>query len=196
MPGMTFFELYFMTKSDELIQIGFIRGAHALKGQITVHAFSGDEESLTGYGLLFNADRSQSFVFKITGVKQGDFMCSVPGVTDRNAAEALKGTKLYVPASALPETDEDEFYIKDLIGLTALHLNGTVLGTVKNVDSFGAHDALEIEFIHDGQNALPNMQSEFILFTKQNVPELNLAAGTITVDLPDGIFLELKPEEE
>jgi 16S rRNA processing protein RimM len=185
-----------MTKPDEMIQLGFIRGAHALKGQINVHVFSGEEESLTGYGPLFNADGTKTFNFTVTGVKQGDFMCSLPDVTDRNAAEALKGTKLYVPASALPQLDEDEFYIKDLIGLTVLDPHGTTLGLIKSVDSFGKHDALEIEFTHDGHQALPSPRSEYILFTKQNVPDLNLTAGTVTVDLPDGIFLELKPEKD
>jgi len=176
-----------MTK-PEFIQLGFIRGAHALKGHINVHVFSGEEESLVGYGPLCNSDGTKFFDFTITGFKQGDFMCSLPGVTDRNAAEALKGTKLYVPASALPELDEDEFYIKDLIGLTALTVTGVVLGKVKDVNTFGGNDALEIDFIHDGQNPLEKPQSEFILFTRQNVPEVNLTASTVIIDIPVGLF--------
>lgn len=177
-----------MKQKQDFIQLGFIRGAHALRGHLAVHVFSGEESSVVDYGPLFNADGSKSYEFKVTGVKQGDFLCTLPGVTDRNAAEALKGTRLYVPADALPELDEDEFYIKDLVGLTVLGTDGTELGKVKEVSSFGAHDALEIAFIHTGEIPLEKPQTEFILFTKQNVPELSLAAGTLTVDIPVGLF--------
>lgn len=177
-----------MTKPDDLLHVGFIRGAHALKGIVNVHVFSGEEETLTEYGPLYTQDGSKMFEFEVTGLKQGDFMCAIDGVNDRNAAEALKGTKLYIPASALPELDEDDFYVKDLIGLTALSTDGITLGKIKDVTNFGEHDALEITFIHTGTEELAVPQNEYILFTKQNVPELSLAAGTITVDVPHGLF--------
>lgn len=184
-----------MTKKDEFLQLGFIRGAHALKGHVSVHIFSGEEEALLDYGPLYNVDGSRSFEFTVTGVKQGDFLCTLPGVTDRNAAEALKGTKLYIPESALPETEEDEFYVKDLIGLKVLNADGVELGKVKNVDFFGVHDALDIEFIHDGHKPLEKPQTEFLLFTKQNVPEVNMTARTLIVDLPIGL-LELPGKKD
>jgi len=177
-----------MTSDSDLIQLGFIRGAHALKGQVAVHIFSGNEDALTEYGPLYTADRSKSFQFKVVGDKGDDFLCQLDGVTERNGAEALKGTKLYVPASALPELDEDEFYIKDLIGMTVLDPSGVTLGRVKEVSNFGAHDALEIEFSHNGVETLPRTQIEYVLFTKANVPELNLTARTMTLNLPHGLF--------
>jgi 16S rRNA processing protein RimM len=161
-----------------------------------VHIFSGNETSLTDYGPLLNADGSKPFEFKVVGVKQGDFLCSLKGVNDRNAAEALKGTRLYIPASSLPELPEDEFYFKDLIGLTVLDAKGTILGIVKNVDTFANNDALDIEFIHTGIEPLPKPQNEFILFTKQNVPEVNMTAKTLIVELPHGVFNEPQPDEE
>lgn len=186
-----------MTQPTDLIQLGFIRGAHALKGQVIVHVFSGQPESLTAYGPLFNADGSKSYNFTVTGAKTGaDFLCKLEGVNDRNQAEEMRGTRLFVPASALPETDEDEFYIKDLMNLTALGTNGAELGKVLNVTTIGSHDALEVEFHHDGTNPLPAPRVEYILFTKQAVPDLNLTAGTVTIDLPEDLFGEAKPEAE
>lgn len=177
-----------MTSKQDFIQLGFIRGAHALKGQVAVHAFSGEEESLVDYGPLYTADGSQSFEFEVIGVKQGDFLCKIKGINDRNAAEALKGTRLYVPADALPELPEDEFYIKDLIGLSVLSADGTLLGKIKDVTGFGEYDALDITFTHNGHAPLEKPQNEFLLFTKINVPDVNLVAGTVTVDLPAGLF--------
>jgi 16S rRNA processing protein RimM len=180
----------------DFVQIGFIRGAHALKGHVSVHVFSDNEEALSEYGPVYDATGTKTFEFTVTGIKQGDYLCTLPGVTDRNASEALKGTKLFLPNDALPETEEDEFYIKDLIGLTALHADGTTLGKIKNVTDFGAHDALEIEFVHDGHQELASPQTEFILFTKQNVPELNIAAGTLLVDVPEGLFAPAEPDAD
>lgn len=179
--------LKYMTRSD-MVQIGFIRGAHALKGHVAVHVFSDNEDAITEYGTVYNEDQSQSFKFTVTGDKGADFLCLVNNIRDRNGAEALRGTRLFLPASALPEPDEDEFYIKDLIGLTVLNTENIMLGKVLNVADFVHHDALEIEFIHDGTNELEKKQNEFILFTRENVPELNIAAGTITVNLPIGLF--------
>ncbi len=176
-----------MTRND-MVQIGFIRGAHALKGHVVVHVFSDNEEALTEYGPVYNADQSKQYEFQVTGDKGADFLCLVNGIKDRNGAEALRGVKLFIPADALPETDEDEFYIKDLIGLTVLNEQNIVLGKIMNVVDFVHHDALDIEFVHDGTQELDKKQNEFILFTKENVPDLNIAAGTVTVNLPLGLF--------
>lgn len=176
-----------MTRSD-MVQIGFIRGAHALKGHVAVHVFSDNEEALTEYGPVYNEDQSQRFEFTITGDKGADFLCLVNNISDRNGAESLRGTKLFISSDALPEPDEDEFYIKDLMGLTVLNDQHIVLGKIINVADFIHHDALEIEFIHNGVSELDKKQNEFILFTRENVPELNIAAGTVTVNLPIGLF--------
>lgn len=185
-----------MTRTANMVQIGFIRGAHALKGHVVVHVFSDNEDALTEYGPVYNADQSQQFDIQVTGDKGGDFLCLVNNIRDRNGSEALRGTKLYIPEDALPEPDEDEFYIKDLIGLTALDEQGTVLGKVVNVADFVHHDALDIEFIHNGINPLESKQNEYILFTKQNVPVLNIAAGTVTVNLPIGLFDKVEQKSE
>lgn len=179
---------------NKFVQLGFIRGAHGLRGNVVVHVFSGDRQSLTVYGPLCSADGKKSYKFKVTGEKQGDFLCTLENVTDRNQAEDLKGTKLYVPASTLPEPDEDDFYIKDLIGLKVIDAKNTHLGEVINVTSFGPHDALEIRFVHDGSVSLETPQSEYILFTRDNVPLVDIKTKTVTVNIPDGLFQQ--PAEE
>jgi 16S rRNA processing protein RimM len=66
-------------------------------------------------------------------------------VADRTAAEALRGTLLTVPRSALPPLEEGEYYHADLLGLAAVSDTGEPLGTVVAVENFGAGDILEIE---------------------------------------------------
>lgn len=177
-----------MTSPKELIEIGFVRAAHGLKGQVVIHAYSKDEDSLTQYGALQNADGSKSFEITIINGKENDFLCKVAGITDRNQAEALRGTKLFTPLEALPEPEEDAFYIRDLIGLTVQNEAGIILGQVVNIIGVASNDALEIEFQHDGINPLEKEVFEYLLFTRENVPTVDIDQRMITVNLPHGLL--------
>lgn len=185
-----------MTQNNDLIEIGFVRAAHGLKGYVVIHAYSREADSLTQYGALQSADGKKQFKIKVINGKENDFLCAVDGVKDRNAAEALRGTKLFTPLANLPNTeDEDDFYIRDLIGLEARNSEGTTLGKVISLITVGAYDAVEIEFTHNGTAPLPKKAYEYLVFTKQNVPEVRVAEGYITVMLPEGL-LTLPKETE
>src|SRR4051812_22193760 len=82
-------------------------------------------------------------------------------VPDRNAAEALRGTELTVPRSALPPLAEGEYYHADLIGLPAVSDEGEALGRVVLVENFGAGDVLEIER-PDGKRFMVPMRPEAV----------------------------------
>lgn len=174
--------------ADDLVEIGFIRAAHGLRGQVVVHAHSGSAESLTAYGALLNADGSKTFTLTVKNASGTDFLCAVDGITDRNAAEALRGTKLFVRADALPPPPPDEFYIRDLIGLSVRDENGTELGRVANVIEIGSNSAFDIAFTHNGTAPLPAPQTELLLYTKQNVPHIDMVGRVMTVNLPFGLL--------
>ena len=93
----------------------------------------------------------------------------MPGVTDRNAAEALRGQSLYVPRERLPATDEDEYYHEDLVGLAARDAEGRELGKVVAVLNYGAGDILEI--------ATGDGRSELVPFTRAAVPAVDLGGA-------------------
>lgn len=173
--------------SDELVPIGFIRAAQGLQGAVVVHAYSGNPESLTSYGALQDATGEQSFTFTLHGTKDKDFICRLKNVTDRTQAESLKGIKLFLPASKLPATAEDEFYHRDLVGLNVEDTDGKKIGIVRSVNDLGHSDALLIEFT-DRDPA----QTELLLFTKQNVPFVSIKEKKIVVDLPEGLFDDVK----
>ena len=98
-------------------------------------------------------------------------------VTDRNAAEALRGTALTVPRSALPPLEEGEYYHTDLIGLAALSDAGEALGTVVGVENFGAGDILEIE--------RPGGKRFMVPMTEAAVPEWNGERLVVTAAFAD-----------
>ena len=103
------------------------------------------------------------------------------GVTSRDEAEALTGTKLYVPHSRLPAREEDEWYHTDLIGISALDREGVAIGSVVAVHNFGAGDLLEIRPASGGNTVL-------MPFTRDTVPEVDVEGGWLRIAPPDGLF--------
>src|SRR6185503_16377887 len=99
------------------------------------------------------------------------------GVTDRDAAEALKNVRLYVAREKLPPPADDEFYHADLVGLAAMKANGETFGTVKAVHNFGAGDLLEIEPADGGATMM-------LPFTEATVPAIDLAGRKLVVAPP------------
>lgn len=179
---------------QELIEIGYIRTAHGLKGHVIVHAHSQDEHSLTGYGPLLGKDGVKTFELTVIDHQGTDFKCRIKGVEDRTAAELLRGTKLFTTADKLPPPENGEYYIRDLIGLSVVDEKGAPLGHVADIFDQGAQDSFDIEFIHDGKASLPQPRREYLLFTNDNVKQIDLAARRMVVCLPDGFFKE--PEKD
>ena len=103
-------------------------------------------------------------------------MISFPGVASREAAEALKGTELFIARDALPRPGEDEFYHADLIGLEAQDGEGRVLGKVAALHNYGAGDVVEITRA-DGDSVL-------LAFTRETVPVIDIPGGRIIVAVP------------
>ena len=98
-------------------------------------------------------------------------------MTDRNAAEALRGTELFVPRARLPEPEEDEVYVHDLVGLPVHLADGTRLGDVVDVADYGAGDLIDVKI--EGRK-----DTVLIPFASQYVLEAD--GGKIVVDLPEG----------
>lgn len=169
----------------DLVLLGVVTGARGLKGDLRIKSFTADPEDLAAYGPLWNKAGQTRYRIRVVGEAKGQLIARIKGVGDRAQAEALKGLELHIPRSALPEPGEDEFYRSDLVGLQAVSTSGEVLGTVGAVEDFGAGDVLEV--VGGAYEGL------VVPFTAEVVPEVDLAAGTLTVDPPDGL---LEPPED
>ena len=166
--------------------LGAIAGAHGVRGQVRIKAFTEVPEDLTAYGPLGDEAGRRRFRISLTGRSKGNLLAEIAGVTDRDAAEALRGTRLYVARDALPAPeDEETFYHADLIGLLAETPEGEALGRVRQIHNFGAGDVLEVVPEDAGE-------ARFLPFTKAVVPKLDLAGGRLTVVPP--AEAEAKPE--
>jgi 16S rRNA processing protein RimM len=164
-----------MSKLNNPVQMAVIGAPHGIKGELRVKAFTADPLALGDYGPLFTRDGRS---FEIIDIRPANTVVVVrfKQVKDRNAAEALTGTELFVDRSALPddEGDDSEFYHADLVGLTVRDETGAEIGKVAAVQNFGGGDILEL--------TLGGRKQALIPFTQAAVPVVDIEGGFIGVD--------------
>ena len=152
--------------------VGKIVAAHGVKGLVKILPY-GDDLSLLEGDLYVSDKDSKTLKIKIKNPIGKYVLAEAGGVTERNGAEALRNTELFIEKQKLPELKEEgRYYHADLIGLRALDENGQEIGTIAGIENYGAGDLLSIK---------PAIGKEFLYpFTQDNVPEVNLKAGTMT----------------
>lgn len=164
----------------DLICIGAIAGAFGVNGEVRLKSFCSVPTDIASYGPLLTEDGSRSFRVTLTRPIAGGLGARLSGVATREQAEALRGTGLFVPRDRLPALPDDEFYHADLIGLSAYDTGGQLLGKVTAIHNHGAGDIIEISpASHKSALLLP--------FTKAIVPNVDLTAGRLIVDLPEDV---------
>lgn len=166
---------------SELVCVGAIAGAFGVRGEVRLKSFTAEAEDIAGYGALVTEDGARSFDVTVGGAIKNGLSVRLSGVVTKEDADALRGVRLYVPRDRFPELDEDEYYYADLVGLEVRDTGGAVLGQVKSVQNHGAADLLEIQT--PGSN-----NTELLPFTKENVPTVDIGAGRVVVDPPEGLF--------
>ncbi len=159
------------------ILLGVVIGAHGLKGEVKVKTFTAEAGNLHAYGALHTKNGLEIAVMAVRLVKADLVVVQFAGVADRNGADALKGTELFIAREALPPTDADEFYHADLVGLRAEDSEGRTIGTVRGIHNFGAGDVIEI-LRADGSDI-------FLPFTRETVPEVDMKAGRLVIAVPE-----------
>ena len=162
----------------ERICVGAIAGAFGVTGEVRLKSFCTEPSDIASYGPLTTEDGKREFRVTLTRPVAGGLGARIAGVTTREQADALRGTSLFVARDRLPSLPDDEFYHADLIGLVAFDVGGVELGKVTAIHNHGAGDIIEISPIrHKSALLLP--------FTKAIVPNVDLLAGRIVVDLPE-----------
>lgn len=191
---------------SKLICVAKIVAAHGIKGQVKVQVFMDEPSDITRCGDLYDERGERVFRVRLAThplpfasrqFEQGSnmpserppplkrereniaqaFTVAIDGITDRNAAEALRGTLLYARRDALPPLKKGEHYADDFIGLQAIFEDGRAAGTVIAVHNFGAGNMLEIK--------LPSGKTEMLMYTKENVKEVDATAGRVTITPPE-----------
>ena len=165
-----------MSGKDRVL-LGDIGAAHGLKGEVRLRSFTEAPVAIADYGPL--EDETGGKAIEIESVRPGPkgLIARIKGVTTREGAEALTGTKLYVPRDRLPEAEEGAYYHSDLIGLEAYDAFDVQIGTVVAMYNFGAGDIVEVKLLSGGDNLL-------LPFTDATVPEIDTEERRLTLVLP------------
>ena len=166
---------------DELICVGAIAGAFGVQGEVRLKSFTADPRAIEDYAPLTNESGDQSFDLHLTGEIKNGFTARLSGIRSKEQADAFKGTRLYAPRERLPSLPDDEYYHADLIGLPVFDAGGVQIGTIKSVQNHGASDILELSVPGRSETAL-------LPFTMEAVPLVDLSAGRIIADPPDGVL--------
>ena len=169
-----------MASDNDWVCLGVITQPHGIKGLVRIKPFTEDARAVAAYGELTDRKTGRSFTLSVANVVKGMVTARIEGVTDRDQAAALKGTELWVPRRALPETEGEEYYHHDMIGLTAVDKDGGQIGEVVGVENYGAGDLLELR-TGEGRTVL-------VPFTGACVPEVDLDARRVVVDIPPGLL--------
>jgi 16S rRNA processing protein RimM len=140
--------------ADRPVTLAAVIGAHGVAGEVRLKVFAEDLASYTSFN-------DGALTLKSVRPGSNGVIARIAEVTDRNAAEALRGTQLTVPRSALPPLEEGEYYHVDLLGLPAVSDAGDALGKVIAIDNYGAGDVLEIER-PDGKRFMVPMRPEAV----------------------------------
>jgi 16S rRNA processing protein RimM len=170
---------------DRPILLGVIGRAHGVRGLVRVTSHTADLMALTDYGPLSDtADRQFTLRWVGDGIVE---ISEVVGgkpvkIADRAAAERLTNTQLFIDRDRLPAPEADEFYLADLIGLTAVGIDNAPIGTVTAVHDYGAGASLELTSDDGGSLLVP--------FTASCVPEVDLANNLVRVLPPDEIDVQ------
>ncbi len=128
--------------SGKMLHIATITNAHGIKGWMKARCQLENPEDLRNYTLELEDQTPLKWHYK--GIAKGQALLTIEHIHDRTEAEKWKGTKLYTHAAALPETDEDEFYLYELHGLDVLNDARQKIGSVKAVHNYGAGDIIEM----------------------------------------------------
>jgi 16S rRNA processing protein RimM len=161
---------------QDRVLLGIVAAPHGVRGLVRIRSFTEDPMAVAGYGPLSDESGKKRFTVEALSASRGAVLARIDGVADRNAAEALRGVKLYVERSVLPETSEKEWYEADLIGLPAVGKDGRDWGKVVAFHDFGAGSVMELS----GGAMLP--------FTDEAVPEIDVEGGKVIVNPPEGLL--------
>lgn len=153
---------------DRPVTLAVITGAHGVTGEVRLKLFGGGVDSLRRFRAFNDSALTLS---KVRDDGKGGAIARFVELSDRNAAEGLRGTELTVPRSALPPLAEGEYYHADLVGLAAVSDAGEPLGRVVSVENFGAGDILDIQ--------KPDGKRFMVPMTREAVPQWSESAVVI-----------------
>jgi 16S rRNA processing protein RimM len=172
------------------ICVARIGAPHGVRGEVKLWSFTEEPLAVANYGPLETEDGKRRFEIETLRPARDHLVARLKGIADRDAAQKLTNTELYVARDRLPAIEEaDTFYRADLVGLDAVTTDGTQIGTVHALHNFGAGDIIEIMPLGSGEPLM-------LPFNETTVPTIALKAKQIVVVPPAEIEARGDDEDE
>ncbi|MBL8640341.1 MAG: 16S rRNA processing protein RimM [Alphaproteobacteria bacterium] len=139
-----------MTHTRKIL-VAKILTAHGVKGFVKLRCFLEDPRDVADYNSITD-DSGRAYKITLKNPIKGDWVAAIDGITDRTAAEKLRGRELFITRDQLPDLADGELYLDDLIGLKALNPENIIIGEIIAIQNFGASDLLEIMPLQGGKS--------------------------------------------
>jgi len=168
-----------MTKNHRIL-IAQISTAHGVKGLVKLRYFGENIHDVETYNPFYVSETgSDTITLHIKNHSKNAYLAEIEGITDRNQAEALRGTDLYIDEEKIAPPEEGEYLQKDLIGCDVVE-NEKTIGKVIGISNFGAGDLLDIKPL--------TSESFYLPFQDEYVGEIDIRAKKINVSIPEGLL--------
>jgi len=165
-------------KPSDPVEVGRVVAPHGPRGTLKVHATGSGRHLRRGVEPFLAGRRRR--ISRVRQTPKG-FLVDLEDVGDRSKAEDLRGKGLVLDRQELDAPEEDEFYIHDLVGLTTVGEAGQALGFVEETFETPAHEVLVVRDTDD-----EDAPARYIPFTREHVPDVDLAARRLTIRQPEG----------
>lgn len=168
-------------RPDDPILVGRVIKPHGIRGEVVVEPETDNPDRFSPGARLWLGPSMAPHTVDGARLHGGRWVVALLGIDTRDRAEALRGQEVVVDSSELPELETDSFWIHDLVGCRLERPDGEVLGTVEDVviSPRGGHDWLRLDEGPGGGRLVPMLRHWLV--------RVDLEAGTIVMDLPDGI---------
>lgn len=162
------------------ITLGHITAPFGLRGQVKLQPMTDFPERIADHQQLYLGPERRPVRLREARPHGAAILLAFEGVADMTAAESLRGLEVAIPAAEAAPLAPDQYYIHDLIGLQARHINGADLGRVADVQSNAAQDLLVVR--------RPGQPDVLVPLVKALIPQVDIPGGTVTIDPPAGLF--------
>ncbi|HSO67232.1 MAG TPA: ribosome maturation factor RimM [Desulfatirhabdiaceae bacterium] len=168
-------------KNDGWVEIGHIAGVHGIRGILRIHAYCDDETFISNIpSIRIETPQGHASAYDIQLIKRHgrSLLCHLKGITDRNQAEEIVGSKLYCKKKCLPQLEEDIYYWVDLIGLEVYTMDDELIGLLSSIIPTAGNDVFVVR-LNDRETLIPAIESV--------IQEIDLTENRMRVNLPEGL---------
>ncbi len=167
-----------MAEKSKFILAGKITSVHGIKGDLKLFSYLESPENFQLYKHLYKKDGTK-IKPRFIRTHKGFAIIRLENINDRTAAEKIIGTEIFISRSEMPETEENQYYYEDMLGMDAKLKSGEIIGKIKSLNNYGAGEIIEITYTDKEK------KNDLFSFTRSTFPEINIEENYIVIIPPE-----------